>query len=67
LFLAVELGNAEQVMKLHEICIKKGIIFDMFLFCDTAFRIAPPLIITDEEIENISNLLLQAIDEVVSN
>ncbi len=67
LFLSVELENAEQVAKLHEICIQKGIIFDMFLFCDNAFRIAPPLIITDEEIENISNLLLQAIDEAVSS
>lgn len=67
LFLAVELENAKQVASLHQICIKKGIIFDMFLFCDTAFRIAPPLIITDEEIVTISNLLLQAIDETVNN
>ena len=67
LFLAVELGDAEQVIKLHEICIEKGLVFDMFLFCETAFRIAPPLTISDEEIEMISNILLQAIDEAVSD
>ncbi|MBE9469397.1 MAG: aspartate aminotransferase family protein [Bacteroidetes bacterium] len=67
LFLAVELENAEKVLKLHKICIEKGLIFDMFLFCNNAFRIAPPLIITDEEIKNISDLLLQAIDEAINN
>ena len=44
--------------KLHE----KGIITDLLLFDLNTWRIAPPLIITDEEIDQASNTILELID-----
>ena len=50
LLLAVELGASEKLYRLMDLFIEEGILSDWFLYCDTAFRISPPLIITDEEI-----------------
>ena len=41
-----------------------GIVMDPFLFYPGAFRIAPPLVITDEEIHEACELLIQAMDAV---
>ncbi len=67
LFLAVEMKPKVDMDKFYEICLGKGIIYDFFLFSRSAFRIAPPLTITDSEIEKISKLLLSAMDEMGSN
>jgi len=64
LLLAVELGSASMVQKVIKGALNRGILLDWFLFCDTAFRIAPPLIITSEQIEMACKALLEAIDEV---
>ena len=50
LLLAVELGSSEKLYKLMDLFIEKGILSDWFLYCDTAFRISPPLTITNDEI-----------------
>ncbi len=39
-----------------------GIITDWFLFCDNSMRIAPPLVITEEQIREACSIILQAID-----
>ena len=44
----------------------EGILTDWFLFCDNSLRLAPPLIITDDEIDAACAGLLRAIDYVVS-
>ncbi len=64
LLLAVELGSASMVQKVIKGALNRGILLDWFLFCDTAFRIAPPLIITSDQIEMACKALLEAIDEV---
>ena len=53
LFLAVELGSAERVQELIKHAKDDGIVTDWFIFHDTAFRIAPPLIIDNEQIRDI--------------
>lgn len=63
LLLAVELGSASMVQKVIKGALNRGILLDWFLFCDTAFRIAPPLIITSDQIEMACKALLEAIDE----
>jgi acetylornithine/succinyldiaminopimelate/putrescine aminotransferase len=63
LFLAVEMKRGVDMDKFFNICFAKGIIYDFFLFSKTAFRIAPPLTITEEEIIKISKLLLESMDE----
>ncbi len=44
-----------------------GIILDYFLFCSDAFRIAPPLTITDEEIELACSRLTGLLDDAMAN
>ncbi len=39
-----------------------GVITDWFLFCNNSMRIAPPLIITDEQIRDACTVVLDAID-----
>jgi acetylornithine/succinyldiaminopimelate/putrescine aminotransferase len=43
----------------------EGILTDWFLFCDNSLRLAPPLIITDEEIDEACAALLRAIEAVI--
>ncbi|HKL08051.1 MAG TPA: aspartate aminotransferase family protein [Bacteroidales bacterium] len=65
LFMAVELKNFDQVKKVIDIAVSKGLVTDWFLFHDSAFRIAPPLIIDEKQIKEACNILLEAIDESV--
>lgn len=44
--------------------IELGVVTDWFLYCDNAMRIAPPLIIEKEEIEEACSIILQATEEV---
>ena len=64
LMMAVQLDSFEQVSKVIEKASALGLITDWFLFCDSAIRIAPPLIISDAQIEEASAILLKAIDSV---
>jgi len=50
LMLAVDLGDAERVRQVVEGCLREGVLGFWFLSCPTAFRIAPPLVITEEEV-----------------
>jgi 4-aminobutyrate aminotransferase-like enzyme len=42
--------------------IESGILIDFFLFNDRSFRLAPPLIITREQIKEGCGILLKALD-----
>ncbi len=50
LMLAVQLSSFEEVEKVIQHCLNKGIVTDWFLFCNSALRLSPPLIINEEEI-----------------
>ncbi|NVK03188.1 MAG: aspartate aminotransferase family protein [Flavobacteriia bacterium] len=60
--LAVQLDTFERVQKVIEYCLKHGVITDWFLFNDTALRLSPPLIISDEEIEMSCKVILEGIE-----
>ena len=64
LLLAVELGRSDRLYRIMERFKELGILSDWFLFCDTAFRISPPLVITEEEIRDSAALIRRALDEV---
>jgi putrescine aminotransferase len=66
LMMAVELGDAAIVQKTIASALKKGLLTDWFLFKDTALRIAPPLIITEEEIKKACTILLESLDEALA-
>ncbi len=65
LFMAVELKDFDQVKSVIDRAIQLGLVTDWFLFHDSAFRIAPPLIINDEQIKSACDILLKAIDETI--
>jgi len=64
LMIAVEMQDFKTVKAVIDACILDGLITDWFLFCDNSLRIAPPLVITLEEIKMACNILLQAMDKV---
>jgi acetylornithine/succinyldiaminopimelate/putrescine aminotransferase len=61
LILAVELDNFDLNKKIIDRCIENGVITDWFLHCSNSMRIAPPLIITYEQIEHACGVILEAI------
>lgn len=64
LIMAVELGDFDIVQKVIKRCLEKGLITDWFLFNDKCLRIAPPLIMTNDEIEKACRIILDSLDEV---
>ena len=64
LLLAVEIGSFDNVLKFIKQAIKNGLISDWFIFHDTAFRIAPPLVITDDEIDEACGLIIKTLDDI---
>lgn len=61
LMLAVEFGDAARTEEVVSECIRQGILTESFLFCNTALRIAPPLIINRKEIEESCSVILSAV------
>jgi acetylornithine/succinyldiaminopimelate/putrescine aminotransferase len=66
LLLALQFDTFENNKKIIDCCIKNGLISDWFLFCENAMRLAPPLIIRQNEIEEACQIILKSIDEVLS-
>ncbi len=64
LLMALELSSFEEVKKTMELGFEIGFLTDWFLFCDNSIRIAPPLTITDSEIEKACELLCMAFDRL---
>ncbi|MDR2911778.1 MAG: aspartate aminotransferase family protein [Alistipes sp.] len=64
LLMAVELGSSEKMYRLMELFKERGILSDWFLFCDTAFRISPPLTITAGEVRASCRIVSDCLDEL---
>jgi acetylornithine/succinyldiaminopimelate/putrescine aminotransferase len=62
LMLAVELDSFELNKKIIDRCIEHEVIIDWFLHCSNAMRIAPPLIITHDEIKKACAVILEAVE-----
>ncbi len=58
LMLAVDLGTAEKVQRVVMGCLEKGILGFWFLSCPTAFRIAPPLTISEAQVRKACSVIL---------
>jgi acetylornithine/N-succinyldiaminopimelate aminotransferase len=65
LLMAVQLETSGQVQYAVSHAPEYGIILDYFLFCSDAFRIAPPLIINEDEIKYACRQLLLLLDDVL--
>ena len=62
LMLAIELENFDLNKKIIDRCIAHGVITDWFLHCTNSMRLAPPLIITPDEIKKACALIVEAIE-----
>jgi acetylornithine/succinyldiaminopimelate/putrescine aminotransferase len=62
LWLAVELPDFDFVQGVIGHCLENGLITDWFLFNSRSLRIAPPLIISEEEIRHACNIILNGIE-----
>jgi len=62
LMMAVEFEDFDTLKPIIDRAIERGVITDWFLFCDNSMRIAPPLIITDEQIMMACHVILSAIN-----
>ncbi|MBS1663945.1 MAG: aspartate aminotransferase family protein [Bacteroidetes bacterium] len=61
LLLAIEFDSFEQNKKIIDTCIEKGLLTDWFLFAPECMRIAPPLSISNEEIEKACRIILSSL------
>ena len=64
LLLAIELGVPDKLYRLMELFKAAGVMSDWFLYCDTAFRISPPLTISEAEIEECCQIIRRCLDEL---
>ncbi|MBV8389627.1 MAG: aspartate aminotransferase family protein [Mucilaginibacter sp.] len=62
LMLAIELENFDLNKKIIDRCIENGVVVDWFLHCSNSMRIAPPLIITHDEIRKACEIIVGAIN-----
>jgi len=61
LLMALEFGNQKYNFEVINRCLSNGLLTDWFLFCDTALRLAPPLVISEEEIGRACEVLVEII------
>ena len=67
LMLAVKLTDKTCVAYIVANAWKFGLIMDFFLFCDDALRLAPPLIISEEEITLACRAIMELLDDALDN
>jgi len=63
LLMALEFDNFEQNKRIIDRCLQRGIITDWFLFASNCMRIAPPLIIEENELRIAAGIILECIEE----
>jgi acetylornithine/N-succinyldiaminopimelate aminotransferase len=63
LLIAIEFDNFERNKQVIDACIEKGLLVDWYLFAPQCMRIAPPLPITGEQIEEVCSTILSAIGD----
>jgi acetylornithine/N-succinyldiaminopimelate aminotransferase len=66
LMMAVEFESFEINKKVIDGCIERGLLTDWFLFAPECLRIAPPLIIGEEEIRWACDVIIDVVNEVIS-
>ena len=62
LHMAVEFESFEVMKGVMMEGLARGIITDWFLYNDKSLRLAPPLIITEDEIQKACNIILESVN-----
>jgi acetylornithine/N-succinyldiaminopimelate aminotransferase len=61
LWMSLQFSSGEMNRKIIHRCIENGLITDWFLFAGDRLRIAPPLVITEEELGEVCEIILKSI------
>ena len=64
LMMALEFKSFDRCKQVIDRCIEKGVLTDWFLFAPNCLRIAPPLTISQEEIRQACEIILEVLKEV---
>ncbi len=64
LMMAIELENSETADRLTQLFLENSLITDRFLFRPSAFRIAPPLTISSEQVRETAETILHCLDKL---
>lgn len=62
LMFAIDLSSFEEVKKVVDYCLNKGLIGFWFLSCPHSFRLSPPISITMKELEEATEIILEGFD-----
>lgn len=65
-WMSLQFASAALNQQIVHQCVKNGLITDWFIFAPDRLRIAPPLIIEDEVLEEVVQIILRSIDEVIN-
>jgi len=65
LLMAIEFENFDKNKRVIDKCLEKGLLTDWFLFAPQCMRLAPPLIISPDQIYIASQLIIEAINETL--
>lgn len=66
LWMSLQFASDDLCRRIVHQCVQNGLITDWFLFAPDRLRIAPPLIITEEELKQVCSLILKSIDKVLN-
>lgn len=66
LLLAMKLDSNQRVLAVMNKCYELGLITDWFLFADDCLRIAPPIIISEEETREACAIVLKALEHTAT-
>ncbi len=64
LMMAIELKNPDQLGPAVKACRQEGLLVDWFLFNNRSIRLAPPLVISEEEIVDVCEKIGRALDQL---
>jgi acetylornithine/N-succinyldiaminopimelate aminotransferase len=65
LWMALDMGDAAKVQKLIAAAMSRGLLIDWFLFNDECIRLAPPLTISEQEVDLAILILRKCLDELI--
>lgn len=64
LFQAFQVANPQQIDTFFKTCSQFGFLFDLFLFNGDSFRVAPPLIISEEDSDDLIKRIQKSLDSI---
>jgi acetylornithine/succinyldiaminopimelate/putrescine aminotransferase len=63
LMLALVFEDAQFCRKVIDACVDSGLLIDWFLYAENRIRLSPPLIISKEQIEIVSGIIIENIQK----